>query len=113
MRAVQMAPRTCGRVPVEIQTTGNGTPKKWEREGMVRVSIIITAVASIGSPWGGSEGPLGFRRVDAGAAPTMFDRDGLLALMKSAQRREFQAVITECPDRLSRDIEDLPAILKD
>jgi DNA invertase Pin-like site-specific DNA recombinase len=48
----------------------------------------------------------------AKSSATMFDRDGLLALMKSAQRREFRAVITECPDRLSRDIEDLPAIYK-
>lgn len=48
----------------------------------------------------------------AKSSASMFDRDGLLALMKAAQRREFQAVITECPDRLSRDPEDLPGIFK-
>jgi site-specific DNA recombinase len=48
----------------------------------------------------------------AKSSASMFDRDGLLALMKAAQRREFQAVVTECPDRLSRDPEDLPGIFK-
>ncbi len=49
-------------------------------------------------------------RAKSGAS--MFERDGLLALMNAAKRREFQAVITESLSRLSRDMEDTAAIYK-
>jgi len=48
----------------------------------------------------------------AKTSATMIDRDGLLALMRAAQHRAFHAVITESPDRLSRDTEDLAGIFK-
>jgi DNA invertase Pin-like site-specific DNA recombinase len=48
----------------------------------------------------------------AKSSASMIDRDGLLDLMRAAQRREFEVVITESPDRLSRDPEDLPGIYK-
>jgi site-specific DNA recombinase len=48
----------------------------------------------------------------AKTSATMIDRDGLLALMRAAQSRQFEAVITESPDRLSRDTEDLAGIFK-
>ncbi len=49
-------------------------------------------------------------RAKSGAS--MFERDGLLALMNAGKRREFQAVITESLSRLSRDQEDTAAIYK-
>jgi DNA invertase Pin-like site-specific DNA recombinase len=48
----------------------------------------------------------------AKTSATMIDRDGLLALMRAAQHRGFHAVISESPDRLSRDAEDLAGIFK-
>jgi site-specific DNA recombinase len=39
---------------------------------------------------------------EAKSATTMFDRDGLRDLMAAAKRREFNAVIVEATDRLSR-----------
>lgn len=48
----------------------------------------------------------------AKTSATMFDRDGLLDLMKAARRKEFDAVITESPDRISRDTEDLAGVFK-
>lgn len=49
-------------------------------------------------------------RAKSGAS--MFERDGLLALMNAAKRREFNVVISESLSRLSRDAEDTPAIYK-
>lgn len=49
-------------------------------------------------------------RAKSGAS--MFERDGLLALMQAAKKRGFDAVITESLSRLSRDMEDTPAIYK-
>ena len=50
-------------------------------------------------------------RAKSGAS--MFERDGLLELMKAAaKRREFSVVIVESLDRLSRDQEDLAGIFK-
>jgi site-specific DNA recombinase len=49
-------------------------------------------------------------RAKSGAS--MFERDGLLALMKAAQDRQFDAVITESLSRLSRDQEDTAGIYK-
>jgi DNA invertase Pin-like site-specific DNA recombinase len=49
-------------------------------------------------------------RAKSGAS--MFERDGLLALMTAAKKREFHAVITESLSRLSRDQEDTAAIYK-
>lgn len=49
-------------------------------------------------------------RAKSGAS--MFERDGLLALMNSAKKRSFQAVISESLSRLSRDQEDTAAIFK-
>ncbi len=49
-------------------------------------------------------------RAKSGAS--MFERDGLLALMQAAKRRSFDAVIAESLDRLSRDQEDLAGIFK-
>jgi site-specific DNA recombinase len=43
---------------------------------------------------------------------TLFDRDGLLQMMRAAKERRFQAIIVESLDRLSRDQEDLPALFK-
>lgn len=48
----------------------------------------------------------------AKSAASMFERDGLLALMNAAKRRDFDAVITESLSRLSRDMEDTAAIYK-
>jgi len=49
-------------------------------------------------------------RAKSGAS--MFERDGLLALMNAAKKRTFQAVISESLSRLSRDQEDTAAIYK-
>jgi site-specific DNA recombinase len=49
-------------------------------------------------------------RAKSGAS--MFERDGLLALMNAAKKRDFQAVISESLSRLSRDQEDTAAIYK-
>lgn len=49
-------------------------------------------------------------RAKSGAS--MFERDGLLALMTAAKKRSFDAVIVESLDRLSRDQEDLAGIFK-
>jgi site-specific DNA recombinase len=49
-------------------------------------------------------------RAKSGAS--MFERDGLLALMQAAKKRSFDAVIAESLDRLSRDQEDLAGIFK-
>jgi site-specific DNA recombinase len=43
---------------------------------------------------------------------SMFERDGLLALMQAAKNRSFDAVIVESLSRLSRDQADMPAIHK-
>jgi site-specific DNA recombinase len=48
----------------------------------------------------------------AKSAASMFERDGLLALMTAAKKRDFSAVITESLSRLSRDQEDTAAIYK-
>lgn len=48
----------------------------------------------------------------AKSATTMFERDGLLSLMKAAKQRAFQVVISEHIDRVSRDEEDLQHIFK-
>jgi site-specific DNA recombinase len=49
-------------------------------------------------------------RAKSGAS--MFERDGLLALMNEAKKRNFNAVIAESLSRLSRDQEDTAAIYK-
>lgn len=49
-------------------------------------------------------------RAKSGAS--MFERDGLLALMTAAKKRAFSAVFTESLSRLSRDQEDTAAIFK-
>jgi site-specific DNA recombinase len=49
-------------------------------------------------------------RAKSGAS--MEERDGLLALMQSAKKRGFDAVIVEQQDRLSRDVEDMAGIFK-
>src|ERR1700751_2660289 len=43
---------------------------------------------------------------------SMFERDGLLALMTAAKKRTFNFVISESLSRLSRDMEDTAAIYK-
>jgi site-specific DNA recombinase len=48
----------------------------------------------------------------AKSAATMFDRDGLIELMRAAKEKKFSAVIVESLDRLSRDTEDLAGIFK-
>jgi site-specific DNA recombinase len=48
----------------------------------------------------------------AKSAASMFERDGLLALMNAAKKRDFNAVVTESLSRLSRDQEDTAAIYK-
>lgn len=48
----------------------------------------------------------------AKTAATMFERDGLLSLMKDIRERKFDVIICECLDRLSRDKEDLEHIFK-
>ncbi len=48
----------------------------------------------------------------AKSAASMFERDGLLALMNAAKRREFDVVIAESLSRVSRDMEDTAAICK-
>ena len=47
-------------------------------------------------------------RAKSGAS--MFERDGLLALMQASKLRKFDAVVTESLSRLSRDQEDTAAI---
>jgi len=49
-------------------------------------------------------------RAKSGA--TLFDRQGIMDLMQAAKRKEFDVVVVESLDRLSRDLEDLPAIHK-
>lgn len=49
-------------------------------------------------------------RAKSGAS--MFERDGLLAMMKEAKAKGFDAVIVESLDRLSRDQADLAGIFK-
>jgi site-specific DNA recombinase len=49
-------------------------------------------------------------RAKSGAS--MFERDGLLALMNEAKKRTFEAVVSESLSRLSRDQEDTAAIYK-
>jgi len=49
-------------------------------------------------------------RAKSGA--TLFDRQQLWELMQAAKRREFDVVVVEALDRLSRDQEDLPGIYK-
>jgi len=49
-------------------------------------------------------------RAKSGAS--MFERDGLLALMSAAKKRDFNGVICESLSRLSRDQEDTAAIYK-
>jgi DNA invertase Pin-like site-specific DNA recombinase len=49
-------------------------------------------------------------RAKSGAS--MFERDGLLAMMTAAKKRGFDAVISESLSRLSRDQEDTAAIFK-
>ena len=49
-------------------------------------------------------------RAKSGAS--MFERDGLLALMQASKLRKFDAVVTESLSRLSRDQEDTAAIYK-
>src|SRR6202000_376545 len=48
----------------------------------------------------------------AKSAATMFERDGLLELMKATKLGNFNAVICESLDRISRDQEDLAGIFK-
>lgn len=48
----------------------------------------------------------------AKSAATMIDRDGLIELMRAAKERQFNTVIVESLDRLSRDTEDLAGIYK-
>ncbi|MDA9466561.1 hypothetical protein XH87_18605 [Bradyrhizobium sp. CCBAU 53415] len=48
----------------------------------------------------------------AKSAATMFERDGLLDLMKDTKAAKFDAVICESLDRISRDQEDLAGIFK-
>jgi len=49
-------------------------------------------------------------RAKSGAS--MFDRDGLIDLREAAKRREFDAIIVESLDRLSRGQEDLAGLYK-
>jgi DNA invertase Pin-like site-specific DNA recombinase len=49
-------------------------------------------------------------RAKSGAS--MFERDGLLAMMQAAKARSFDAIIVEGQDRLSRDEEDMAGIFK-
>jgi DNA invertase Pin-like site-specific DNA recombinase len=51
-------------------------------------------------------------RDHAKSGASMFERDGLLALMQAAKERKFEVVITESLSRLSRDQEDTAAIYK-
>ena len=51
-----------------------------------------------------------FDRAKSGAS--MFGRPGLSRLMESAERGEFDVLIAEAPDRISRDIADLAHIHK-
>lgn len=46
------------------------------------------------------------------SSATLFDREGLIRLMKDAPSGRFDCVIVEHLDRLSRDQEDLPALFK-
>lgn len=48
----------------------------------------------------------------AKSAASLFDRDGLLELMTAAKARQFEAIIVESLDRLSRDQEDLAGLFK-
>jgi len=49
-------------------------------------------------------------RAKSGA--TLFDRQQLWELMQAAKRKEFDVLVVEALDRLSRDQEDLPGIYK-
>ena len=49
-------------------------------------------------------------RAKSGAS--MFGRPGLHQLMQAAERREFEILISEAPDRISRDIADLAHVHK-
>jgi site-specific DNA recombinase len=55
-------------------------------------------------------GPSFADRAKSGAS--LFERDGLLELMAAAKRREFNVLIVESLDRLSRDQEDLAGLFK-
>jgi site-specific DNA recombinase len=48
----------------------------------------------------------------ARSGASFLDRDGLLDLMQAAKRREFNVLIVESLDRLSRDQEDLAGLYK-
>ena len=48
----------------------------------------------------------------AKSAASMFERDGLLAMMTASKKKSFDAVFCESLDRLSRDQEDLAGIFK-
>lgn len=52
----------------------------------------------------------GFDRAKSGAS--MFGRPGLADLIQSAERGEFEVLIAEAPDRISRDIADLAHVHK-
>lgn len=70
----------------------------------------ITLCKQIALRHGYSVGEIFTDRAKSGAS--MFERDGLLALMNAAKKRGFQAVICESLSRLSRDQEDTAAIYK-
>jgi site-specific DNA recombinase len=48
----------------------------------------------------------------ARSGASIFNRDGLLALMEQSQAGAFDVLIVEALDRLSRDMEDLAGIHK-
>jgi site-specific DNA recombinase len=48
----------------------------------------------------------------AKSGASLFDRDGLMDLRNAAKRKEFDAIIVENLDRLSRDTEDLAGLFK-
>ncbi len=48
----------------------------------------------------------------ARSGASIMGRDGLLSMMEAARARQFDVLIVEALDRLSRDQEDLPAIYK-
>ena len=48
----------------------------------------------------------------AKSGASMFDREELMDLRAAAKRREFDIVISECLDRVSRDTEDLAGLFK-
>jgi len=49
----------------------------------------------------------------AKSGATLWDRDGLQAMMKAARQGEFKVLVIECLDRLSRDLGDLPSLYKE